>query len=225
MPCPYSDWATVAQTWPEHWIGLWARYEGKIVATASDNFERASLESNWSTPSGVNGGQILSSSDWQGTVNNADNISIWSANTFGVNQYSKAVIGVSGSGDAGVVLHMQDNGAGYACDYYDGAWYLQTRSSAGSYSTIGTYTVSSPGNGTIIELRVNGNNIEFYLNGTLRINVTNTTYRSGQPGVYSYYNTTSRMTIESWEGGDIETLAKSLPMRSSINSYNHLIVR
>lgn len=178
------------------------RNAAAATATASDNFERASLGGNWSTPSGVNAGQILNSSVWSGTTDAADNISYWSATAFGTSQYSKATIGDGGDSDAGLVLHMQADSAGYFCDFYQGNWHIFRRTAAGVLTDIGAYSASNPATGTVIELRINGNNVEFYLDSTLRINVSDTTYRSGQPGLYNYYNATNRITIGSWEGGN-----------------------
>lgn len=129
----------------------------------------------------------------------------WNDNTFGDDQYAKAVFTtVSNNTYMGVAIRMATGAATYYAFYArTDEWYF-FKSIAGSITVLANNTTLFV-NGDSIELRAVGDQITAYRNGVLVFNVTDADIASGRAGVagYDLQNGLSRSTLTSWEASTL----------------------
>jgi hypothetical protein len=175
------------------------------MVSRSDDFERASLGSNWTPLESGMGLSLFSSSDL-GTSNANGQEIYWNADTFSEHQYSEAVVS-AGGGELSVAVRMATNGANtrYAWSQEVGSGYNNIEKTVnGSWSTVGSAPSGRVAVGDTARIEVDGNSpatIRAVLNGTTVLTVTDSSITSGQPGLGFYANTGGR--FESWAGGDL----------------------
>jgi hypothetical protein len=169
------------------------------VTAVTDVFQRSSL-----------GGQWLGW-NWSGAVPAVINLDLLvGGNTttsgctyngsFGTNQYSLTVINTApSSGFVGPGVRLSPSGnSGYIGIYFSGTFYIFAENGTTNPPELAS-TSGTLSNGDILCLVANGTTITLYQNGTQVLQVTDSTYSSGAPGVV-FFNDTS--TISWWSGGD-----------------------
>lgn len=230
---PYSvNWYTIATPDGTHTLTAVARdSDGNLGAsspitvtvknTQSDNFERATLGSNWTT-FGSSSVAIVNSSDI-GLATAGPGISgaEWNADIFLGDQFSEAVISPDKDPNlmAQVFVRRRNDGtARYSCMYNLNTtpeqWQLSI--SGTSPVIITTSTFPGPQAGDTLSIVAGGSFIRCYLNGAEVLNAPNSTLTMGRPGVAFAPKQGSTITyptpvFESWYGGNLATTSLSSP--------------
>lgn len=178
------------------------------MTTASDNFNRTEnpLSTGWAKAGGT-GGQLKANGTAAIGVGLGDQCSLWTADAFGGEQYSEAVLAVSGTDDIGVAVRgstsasqfylydVQGGAANQSGIYKYGGTYVVIGALFGAAATVGhTYRIESTGSGTTT-LTVKDNGVTV----TTRTDASSP-FTSGRPGVYV---ANAVMSWDSWNGGDI----------------------
>ena len=176
------------------------------ATTVSDSFDRANgaLGSNWTTVSGTAAPQIVSDSLQVGTAS-AVNSAYWSASTFGNDQFAQASLPAS-SGTAygpGIAVRLSST-KGYFLWYGNSPntvslWKMSSSTSWTTLKQSGPLTISPT---DVWRIQAVGSTISGYQNGNLVVQATDTSIKSGSPGVWLYY---SPNQITNWSGGDVTT--------------------
>lgn len=202
---------------------------------ATDDFERGTgIGSNWTAFgwSGWNALTIASSKRAAASTDSDDNASYYNAAGTMTNPSSSITIYQPGSQDSDIGPALIKTGSGaYVSDIYvdDATKLHQFRvNTGGTFTENGTpYTCGRPSSGWTVELYIDpaDNHVKTKLNGTVRYDSTNTTYRTAMyPGIYSYL--AAGLQAEDWTG---EELAGGGPtvgspvFRGAI--HNSLVVR
>jgi hypothetical protein len=194
---------------------------------ASDNFNRAgaNLGSNWTNVLSSPDIIIVNTKAYVGGEPTTNASAFWNANTFSTDQYSKDKwYGVSG-GYGGVAVRM--SGIGSSRNYYALATDSFSRWTIikvinGVQTNLGNGSITWV-DGDIQEVRVVGNTITAYRNGTLLGSATDSSLTSGNPGLYLQGN-----QADDWEGGNIGTsptptpVPTPTPLRGDLN-LDHLV--
>jgi uncharacterized membrane protein len=172
---------------------------------ATDNFNRANgaLGPNWTAVS--DGALTITSQVAAGTAGNGTSGDIWTASSFGSDQYSQIEVTstqLTGGQWVAAVVRSQNNGQNaYAGLYFwnSGAPVLSVfKRTGGAWTQIGsTYSSGALPAGTQLQLKAVGSTISFLQNGVQRISVTDTALTGGAPGIMAYG--TSR--ADNWAGG------------------------
>ncbi len=170
---------------------------------ASDDFNRADggLGANWTTSKFVaHPPQIASNQAVGGNALGGTSGAIYTAVTFGPDQYSKMVISAKGAGDFAPWVRAVSPGdtvSGYYAEWTSGSQVqiFKTTAQFLASASIGILNI-----GDAIELRVSGTTLSAYLNNTLVVQATDSDHATGQPGFEIDISTSA---IDSWEGGDI----------------------
>ena len=130
---------------------------------------------------------------------------MWTANTFGGDQYSEVQVTstqLTGAQWVGPAVRVQNGGQdGYVGIY---SWnsgspeLMLFKRSGGSWTQLGSSYSSGPlAAGTKLRLTVLGNSISFAENGVQRIGVTDSSFGSGAPGIMAF----DSATADNWSGG------------------------
>ena len=153
--------------------------------------------------SGAAAPQIVSDSLRVGTAS-ALNSAYWSASTFGNDQFAQATMPDSSGTQYGPGIAVR---LGSTKGYF--LWYgnspntvsLWKMGSSTSWSTLkqsGPLTISPATD--VWRIQVVGSTISGYQNGNLFVQATDTSIKSGSPGVWLYYSSDQ---ITNWSGGDV----------------------
>ena len=179
-----------------------------LVVSASgsyftDNFNRSLLGSNWTQQPGDSGTVIINTSIRLAASSTSDAYAYWSANTFTNDQYSQGtLVNVNGSDDTGVTVRASDTTLTlYRFTWYpvNSTWNLNKFSSGSSISLASTGT--GPGQtGDVIRITAVGSTITGYVNGTQKLQATDSSISSGYPGVFLGDTNTY---LDDWEGGNL----------------------
>lgn len=176
------------------------------AATSSDNFARANgpLGANWTDMS--DGGLTIVSQTAAGSSasNSGD---MWTAQTFGSNQYSEVEttsVALTGGEWVGPSVRSQAAGASDYVGIYYWNWgspelMLFLRSSGGWEQLGSSYNSGVLAAGTVLELMANGTTITFLENNVPRITATDSTLSGGAPGIMAY----GTGAVTDWSGGDV----------------------
>src|ERR1700734_1949867 len=177
------------------------------ATTVPDSFDRANgaLGSNWTTVSGTAAPQIVSDSLQVGTAS-AVNSAYWSASTFGNDQFAQASLPAS-SGTAygpGIAVRLSST-KGYFLWYGNSPntvslWKMSSSTSWTTLKQSGPLTISPA---DVWRIQAVGSTISGYQNGNLVVQATDTSIKSGSPGVWPYYSSDQ---ITNWSGGDVNHL-------------------
>jgi hypothetical protein len=205
--------------------------------TVSDDFERASLGTNWTLYFGNGSVEIVNNSDLGFPANNsAFCLAGWTADTFAANQFSEIIISINrpdsvatqafvrrrSADGARYGFHWNNNFGGRWEIKYDGVPSVQTR-------LLASVTGTAPIPGDTLRTEISVMTIRGYVNGTLILQVTDTAFATsnpidstGVPGLAFVYGATAPVfpaaIIEHWNGGDlnltsVNTLSgKTLPV-------------
>lgn len=168
-----------------------------MALPATDNFNRASLGTNWTTVYGLNALQIYSS-----TVcgcSSGDSSSYWNVDSFGGNQYSQCILNTASPSYNGPTVRAaanQEYGAEVVSNLIYGIYKFN-----GAFTYLGSgVSVTTAANDTW-KLEAVGTTITLYQNGVSRKSVTDATFNSGSAGLHGYSDSTGYM--DNWEGGNV----------------------
>jgi hypothetical protein len=176
------------------------------INSAYDNATRANgaIGAAWTV---TNNGVNISSNNFVGTVLN-NNVAYWNAGSFSASQFSEATLtALNGTTDfPGVALLLSGTGVstqGYSCMENTTNIYIQRIS--GTTNTALTSAASTGAPGDVLRLEAApGGALTCYKNGISTLTATDTTYTSGQPGLFLYGTVSSS---KNWSGGNLHPLA------------------
>ena len=197
----FTGTADRATTWPD--VSGTVIKSGMVIS-AYDNFNRAN-----ENPLSNGGKWTIGSGTWTLTSNTATptgasrNSAFWNANTFSADQFSQMTITTIGN-HIGAAVRATAGGNDYSCDENTTTLFL-LKLAGGTEGTLTSVGVTGA-NGDIIRAEVQGNQISCFQNGVLKIGpFTDNSYATGQPGIYSFSNTTA---LDNWSGGNLHPLAQ-----------------
>ena len=171
-----------------------------MALPAVDDFERASLGSNWTVIEG-SALEIFGSSDL-GTPNGGAQESYWNADTFDPDQYCEAVLSASG-GEWMVGVRISSPGYNayhWASD--GGGWNAIEKLVGGAWSNLGNTPSPHPATGDTMRVEARGQTISAYLNGAFKIAYQDAALTTGSPGL-GFYNGNSGARFESFTAGNL----------------------
>lgn len=165
--------------------------------TGSDGTALATHDANWTVHQGT--GEIQSNS--LKLYNNSAIAWATYAGTVNDDQYSQAVASAISSGHFnGLVVRCNTSGtATFYGTSWDGSNAYIFKQVAGAYTQLGA-AVTSPSAGDTVKLAVSGTTISLYHNGSLVTTRTDSDITSGNPGVFAYHESASR--LDTWQGGN-----------------------
>lgn len=173
------------------------------------------LSGNWATAATRGGTTFVGfkrlASPAEAEENSGSACSLWTANTPGGDQYSKAKITQVGTGYVGIsgraenisggkiyLLHSIYNGGS------NGSHPWKIVSNSWTYINGSAFTGPTWAVNDVIEIRCVGSTVGFYRNGTAFFGpYTDTTNTGGYVGLASYSGGATRYRVDDWEGGDI----------------------
>jgi hypothetical protein len=180
----------------------------------SDDFNRADespLAGNW-TRVGTNNFNLVSNRV-RGTIGVAAAHAVyWNADSFAADQWSKCQIY---AGDAnrtmGVAARVQDQSATavncYCLNYVSGRAKIW-RIIDNVYNELGAYEYAYA-DGDELELQCEGTALRGYVNGTLRISVTDSTFSSGAAGLHVWGGNNF---MDNWSAGNLGAGHNPIPL-------------
>jgi len=175
--------------------------------SAYDTATRANgaIGANWTAATNaVN----ISSNNFVGTTSSND-VAFWTANPFSSSQFSQVTLtALNGTTDfPGVAVLLSGSAGstqGYNCIENSTTIFLQKIT--GTTNTALTSTASAGAAGDILRLEAApGGALTCYKNGVATLTATDTTYSSGQPGLFLFGTVA---TSKNWSGGNLHPLAQ-----------------
>ena len=165
-----------------------------MALPVSDNFNRASLGSNWTVMRGVVSmpGSVAAMADSLANHSTA----WWNADTFSADQFAEIVISNVGfDGYMGVAVRC-DTGGAITLYGYHGSQFEQSlfKFVAGTYTLLGNDGVNVFANGDVIRLEIQGTSLVAKQNGVTRFSVTDSSIASGAAGIQGYTSTAGTNT-------------------------------
>jgi hypothetical protein len=95
-----------------------------------------------------------------------------------------------------------------------GVFGVELRKTSGTTETRITFETSTePQLGDILRLEVIGSNLTVYLNGSVLLTASDSTYASGSSGVVAYGTLNSGTLIDNWEGGNLGSAGPTLTIQ------------
>jgi len=187
------------------------------MASFADDFNRAdssTLGSNWTVSTGLSSFQITSNAARGTSGASLDAVSTGAA-TFTADQEASVKYTARGSFDfAGPAVRIASSAAtGYAV-YADGVNSSDrrlVRVTGQTRTAIGTAAIV-PVAGDVVKLRVVGTTLTVYVNGSLVDTVTDSTYASGQPGMYYLLDNVSATRLDDFIADDVGLPPSSSPV-------------
>lgn len=176
---------------------------GAPPLTASDDLNRADgpLGSNWSILQGT-GATIVSNAM---TFAGSDSIIRWQGSTFAADQQAELTLDSPFSGALGGAVRIRSSdGAGYAVgtEFNNTTINLYRHDGGGSFTSLGQVTGLSMVGGDRVGIRIVGSTIRVLLNGSIvGSSFTDTTYTTGNPGVYGFGGSGTNWQAEEIGGG------------------------
>jgi hypothetical protein len=174
--------------------------------SAYDNATRANgaIGANWTV---TNNGINISSNNFVGTVGIND-VAYWSSSLFSSSQFSQVTLtALNGTTDfPGVAVLLSGSGVstqGYNCMENTANIFIQKISGTTNTTLISAATTGAAGDILRLEAAPGGV-LTCFKNGVSTLTATDTTYTSGQPGLF-LYGTVS--TSKNWSGGNLHPLA------------------
>jgi len=172
-----------------------------------DNATRANgaIGANWTV---TNNGINISSNNFVGTVTGNNDVAYWSASLFNPSQFSQVTLtALNGTTDfPGVAVLLSGSGGttqGYICN--EDTALIQLQRVSGTTNTLLASAATTGAIGDILRLEAApGGVLTCYKNGVSTLTATDTTYTSGQPGLFLYGTTA---TSKNWSGGNLHPLA------------------
>jgi hypothetical protein len=175
--------------------------------SAYDNATRAngSIGANWTV---TNNGINISSNNFIGATGGVNQVAYWSASSFSSSQFSQVTLtALNGVSDfPGVAVLLSGSGGstqGYNCVEDTTNIFIQKIS--GTSNTTLASAATTGATGDILRLEVApGGTLTCYKNGVSTLTTTDTSYASGQPGLFLFG---SIATSKNWSGGNLHPLA------------------
>jgi hypothetical protein len=177
--------------------------------SAYDNATRANgaIGSNWTV---TNNGINISSNNFIGTVGGGvNNAAYWSASLFSSSQFSQVTLtALNGTSDfPGVAVLLSGSAGstqGYSC--VEDTTNIFIQKITGTSNATLTSAATTGAIGDILRLEAApGGALTCYKNGVSTLTATDTTYASGQPGLFLFGTTA---TSKNWSGGNLHPLAQ-----------------
>lgn len=174
----------------------------------TDAFTRAdgALGDDYVTVSGLNSLSVFSNTARSGTGLQAANVVASGVAAFSADHECECVVAALGSFDYGGLLVRGDaaaaNGYLVAFDGRSSTSGRIGRMTAGAVTPIGTVNVVPAAN-DVVRLRVEGSTVSVYVNDVLVDSVTDTTYASGQPGLYYRRENVGATRIDDFSAEDV----------------------
>ena len=176
--------------------------------SAYDNATRANgaIGANWTV---TNNGIKISSNNFVGTVGATNDVAYWSASSFSASQFSQVTLtALNGTSDfPGVAVLLSGSGAatqGYNCIEDSTNIFIQRISGTSNTTLASAATTGAIGDILRLEAAPGGV-LTCYKNGVSTLTATDTTYTSGQPGLFLFGTTA---TSKNWSGGNLHPLAQ-----------------
>jgi hypothetical protein len=174
--------------------------------SAYDNATRTNgaIGANWTV---TNNGINISSNNFVGTVGATNNVAYWSASLFSPSQFSQITLSaLNGTTDfPGVAVLLSGTAGstqGYSCVENSTNIFIQKIS--GTSNTTLTSAATTGAAGDILRLEAApGGMLTCYKNGASTLTTTDTTYTSGQPGLFLFGTVA---TSKNWSGGNVHPL-------------------
>lgn len=153
------------------------RADSDILGTMSDGH-------SWTEPAG--GDIDIVSNQAKAGPGDGNNLAVVTETHTETDYYVQADIISASAADPGVVGRYSDTNNFYVLRLDSATLQLYKRLPAG-WTLLGSYTSTVGAHS--IKLEINGSSLKGYLDGVLRIDVTDTSHTSGKPGIRSYYGT------------------------------------
>lgn len=195
-------------------------------AVATDNFNRASLGSNWTQLNPGTSNLIIGSSTFLYSDAGAASGRWDGAGSFSADQYAKMTVsGIANLSTAywiGVVCRASPDINGIR-DMYFYVVYADSATSQtteigkyvdGSYSSLTSTTIAWTA-GDTIEIECEGTTIRGYKNGVQQQSTTDSSLSSGHPGATAAGNSTS-VQGDNWEGGNLVSSSGNAAVRRRV---------
>ena len=179
----------------------------------SDNFNRANgpLGSNW-TVEGPGSVAIVSNNAVVTATSGTYTTAAYTGASFSDDQFASVKIIVAGfvADGVGVRLSSSTNN-GYGCDFEHGggATIEIDKIVSGLPTALVSQTSPIPNPGDILRLEVSGTSLACYLNGTLILTTTDSTYASGSPGFLGANASAIMYTLNQFRGGNLNQSTNS----------------
>jgi len=175
--------------------------------SAYDNATRANgaIGANWTV---TNNGINITSNNFVGATGNVSEIAYWSVSLFSASQFSQVTLtALNGTSDfPGVAVLLSGSGSstqGYNC--LEDTTNIFIQKITGTSNATLTSAATSGAVGDILRLEVApGGALTCYKNGVSALTTTDTSYSSGQPGLFLFGTTA---TAKNWSGGNLHPLA------------------
>jgi hypothetical protein len=167
------------------------------VTDATDNFNRASLGTNWTL--GLNSIVTSGSTVAKGNSGGNDSSAWWNLDTFGGDHYAQIVIKTDGDGGGVLVRHQSGANTFYAF-LSDGTRCTMYEVTGGTFATLGADYANNTVVNDVLKLDATGSTLTPSLNGTPLATRTDASITGGAPGLEVFSTTT---TYDDWLGGPI----------------------
>ena len=170
---------------------------GPLIRT--DNFNRASLGSNWTAL--WNSHSISASTVLVGNTGGDENASYWNADTPGNDQYSE-LQKVDDFDGGGPTVRVQTGSQSFYLLYdpiSPSAVLMLFETSSGSFTQLGAnFSATTDGN-DVLKLSITGTTLTVYVNDISQGTRTSATWSSGRWGIHTF-DTAHKQ--DNWEGGE-----------------------
>jgi hypothetical protein len=164
---------------------------------ASDDFGAASspLPAPWATVGSFNQLRAVSGA-CQNVTGGSDSANRYSTSTELSSQVTVATIG--STVDGGPMVCVSSDGDGYMAVNFDGSVLRIYRLDNGGFTEIGNTSSAEPGAGDTFRLRRSGNNLVASVAGADLVTVADTTYMTGNPGIFIF---AGDLVFDDWTDG------------------------
>jgi hypothetical protein len=175
--------------------------------SAYDNATRANgaIGANWTV---TNNGINISSNNFVGTASATNDVAYWSASLFSPSQFSEVTLtALNATSDfPGVAVLLSGSAGatqGYSCIEDTTNIFIQKISGTSNTTLTSAATTGAPGDVLRLEVAPGGA-LTCYKNGASTLTASDTSYTSGQPGLFLFGTTA---TSKNWSGGNLHPLA------------------
>lgn len=180
--------------------------QGWAALPATDNFNRVSLGTNWTTLTSHKAITIDGSAQYAvGTVDLDVNAAYWNADSFANDQYAQ----IKFVGDISVGASVRCSGGNCYVGYIQNATTLKiNKDTGGTFATLGAdFTITSLVSGDIVKITATGGattTLEIFVNGSSIGTRTDSSspFTTGSAGIWTYRNSS---LFDDFEGGNLLT--------------------
>ena len=193
--------------------------------TGSDN--TTPINANWTNNAGSIRIRSNAFAPAATSGNGSFQLSRWNADAFGANQYSKCVVTANGGNDVGVSVRISTSGASTAYNAHsDNSGIYPFKAVAGVMTDLGSPLAALSVN-DVIYIEANGTTIVYKKNTTTIGTYTDSSISSGSAGITaSDWGSGSNANLgDTWEGGDLGSVATSLIYDDRSRRFQTMLVR